>query len=194
MACWDQNRWRWIFKWPFFTAQRVSNTRSLKGGLVRYHRSAYVFSVVCHFFDAINCEANGPIFKVLSFTHPQNVKDVYVSVCVFVCSWECVRSNVSNTINFQTNLPSLPWRRSWGAVCWLLNRCEGSWGRFIQPEGSQSVDSWKAAACLQAKMVWLCCYFIHHRCFPPHHRWREKNYYSVECTFSTFSIYQCPGK
>lgn len=71
-----------------------------------------MFSVVCHFFDAINCEANGPIFKVLSFTHPQNVKDVYVSVCVFVCSWECVRSNVSNTINFQTNLPSLPWRRS----------------------------------------------------------------------------------
>lgn len=44
----------------------MSNTRSLKGGLVRYYRSVYVFvfSMVRDFCDAINSEANGPIFEV----------------------------------------------------------------------------------------------------------------------------------
>lgn len=73
MACWDQNRWWWIFKWPlFFTGLPVLDTCTLKGGTLQQ----------CGFRDVISVMLSiaKPIFKVLRLIHPQDVSNVYLCV------------------------------------------------------------------------------------------------------------------
>lgn len=80
IACWDQNRWWWIFKWPSFTGQHVFNTCPHKGKLPVWYGCCCAISIM-----------------------------LAIAGSLFQGVWIKVHSNcekcVSKTITFQSNKP-----------------------------------------------------------------------------------------